>query len=152
MPFWTPQDPQFSLRNFQEDLNRLMERVWHSGVSMGPFDGQEWAPPVDLYEHAEHYTLYVEVAGIDPGTVEVSYVGDSLTVRGIKETPAGVNEQSRPIRRERRFGAFCRTIALPGGIDADRLAAKCNGGVLEITVPKTESSRAKAVKIEVESG
>lgn len=152
MAFWNLQDPQFSVRNLQDDVNRLMQRVWHAGVSMGPFDGQEWAPHVDLYEHENNYTLHVEIPGVDPNTVDVSYSGSTLTLRGNKQAPVGDDEHTRQLRRERQFGAFCRTIELPSDIEADRLTAKCRSGVLEITIPRSASNRPRPIKIEVEDG
>ncbi len=149
MAFRPLQDTQLSLAGLQDEFNRLFERVWHAGVSTGPFDGQEWAPVVDLHEYPEHFTLYAEIPGVDSGSVELSYIDDELTIRGEKAKPADVDEPKRCVRCERRFGAFCRTVALPQGIDADRLSAKCSNGVLEITIPKSESSRPKAIKIDV---
>jgi len=150
MAFRPLQDRDLSLSNLQEEMNRLFERLWHAGLSTGPFDGQQWAPLIDLYEHPDHYTLYAEIAGVDGGSVDVSYVGSSLTIRGEKTKPSDVVDADRPIRRERRFGTFCRTIELPGGIDAEKLSAKCQAGVLRIIIPKSEASRPKAIKIEVE--
>jgi HSP20 family protein len=149
MAFRPFQDTEFSLGNLQEELNRLVERIWHSGVSTGPFDGQEWAPVVDLVEFADHYLLYAEIPGVDGSTVELSYIGHELTIRGEKTKPACADEADRSLRRERRFGNFCRTVTLPAGIDADKLSASCRAGVLDITIPKSESSRPKAIKIDV---
>ena len=143
-----PQGP-FSMAGLQEEINKLFERVWHGGVSTGPFDGQEWAPVVDLYEHPDHYTLYAELPGVEGSGVELSYLEHALTIRGEKMKPAALSEQDRPVRAERRFGTFCRTVELPRDIDADKLVAKCSGGVLEISIPKSASSRPKSVRIDV---
>jgi len=149
MSFWTSQNPQFSLGNLQDEMNKLVERVWHAGVSTGPFDGQKWAPTIDLYEHADHYTLMAELPGVTPAEVDVSYVGSSLTIRGRKEAPAVAGESARTIRAERRFGAFCRTVELPGDIDVDRVAARFEAGVLTVTIPKSATSRPRSVRIDV---
>ncbi len=150
MSFRPFQDPPFSLGNLQEEMSRLVERVWHAGLSTGPFDGQKWAPLVDMYEHEDHYTLFVEVPGVDPAEVEVTHLGQTLTIRGEKHRPPSVGESDRPVRGERRFGSFCRSVELPGDIEAARLSAKYHGGVLEINIPKSESSKPKTVKIRVE--
>jgi len=146
------QDPQLSLGAIQDEMNRMFERVWHGGVSTRPFDGQPWAPAIDLYEQEDRYTLYAELPGVCGESVEVSYLANSLTIRGEKVRPENVAEGTSALRGERRFGAFCRTVELPGGIDADRASAKCHGGVLEITVPKSAASRAKTIRVEVEEG
>jgi HSP20 family protein len=152
MTFRPFQDTQFSLNNLQDEMNRMFERVWHTGVATGPFDGQEWAPVVDIEEYPDHYKLYAEVPGVDGGAVELSYIGNELTIRGEKTRPSDAAESDRSVRRERRFGTFCRTVELPHGIEADKLSAKCHNGVLVVTVPKSESSRAKAIKINVTEG
>lgn len=152
MAFRPLQDTQLSLSSLQDEANRLFERFWHAGVSTGPFDGQKWAPVVDLYECAEHYTLYVEIPGVDGDAVELSYLDHELTIRGEKPKPAGADEARSPLRQERRFGTFCRAVELPRGIDADKMSAACRAGVLEITIPKSASSRPKAIKIDASDG
>lgn len=139
-----------SLGNLQDEMNRLFQRTWHTGLSTGPLDGQQWAPLIDLYEHENHYTLYAELAGVDPGAIEVTHVGHTLTIRGEKTKPSGVSESDQAIRKERGFGTFCRSVELPGDCDVERLKAKSHAGVVEITIPKSESSKPKAVKIEIE--
>ncbi len=151
MTFRPFQETQLSLSNLQDEVNRLIERVWHAGLSTRPFDGQEWAPVIDIHEHPEHYTLYAEVPGVDAGSIELSYLEHVLTIRGEKPRPAGLGEEDRPLRGERRYGTFCRTVELADDVDADKLSAKCHAGVLEITIPKSESSRPKAIRVEVEN-
>ena len=145
------QDPQLSLSALQDEMNRMFERVWHGGVSTRPFDGQPWAPAIDLYEYDDRYTVHAELPGVNADSVEVSYLGNSLTLRGEKARLEGVDDATPSLRSERRFGAFCRTVELPGGIDADRASAKCHGGVLEITIPKSAASRAKTIRVDVEA-
>lgn len=148
MNFRPLQSAQDSLRGIQEDMGRLMERVWHAGVVSGPFDGQEWAPQADLLEAADRYLLLLEVPDVDPARIEVSHVGCVLTIRGEKTPTAGL-EGMRLVRGERRYGLFCRNIELPVGIDVEKLTAKCRDGVLEITLPKSAAHMPKTVKINV---
>ena len=149
MAFRPFQDPQQALGALQEEMNRLFERVWHGGVSTRPFDGQQWAPAVDMYEYPDRYAVYMEVPGVDGRSVDVSHVGGSLTVRGEKRRPADVTDDTSTLRSERRYGVFCRTVELPGGIDTERISAHCQAGVLEITVFKSEASKPKSVRIDV---
>lgn len=142
-------DAQASIRNLQDEMNHLMERVWHAGVSTGPFDGQAWAPAADLCEQNDRYVVRLEVPGVNADTISVTYAANVLTVRGEKPCPQGMSEGDRVLRGERRYGSFCRNIELPAGIDADRVSAKCQGGVLEISVPKSPASMPKSVRINV---
>lgn len=140
---------QESLRNLQEDMANLMQRVWHAGITAGPFDGQEWAPQADLLERSDRYILLLEVPGVDPSSIEVAHLGGTLTVRGEKKSVAGPDEGVRLVRGERRYGTFHRSIELPSGIDPDRIAARCRDGVLEVVLPKSSANMPKSVKIDV---
>lgn len=140
-----------SLSGIQDEMSRLLERVWHGGVQAGPFDGQSWAPPIDLGEHEHCYVIHVEVPGVSADKIDVSILGDSVTIRGQKNPPPGIDGNAgSPLREERRFGAFSRSIELPPGIDADKLSARCSDGVLEITIPKSAAAKPKTVKIQVD--
>jgi len=151
MPFFARgADNPISLSNLQDEMSHLVERVWHAGLSTGPLDGQEWAPAVDMYEGPERYTLYVEVPGVDPDAIDVSYLTGALTIQGEKVAGPSAGEAGRLVRHERRFGKFRRTVELPTDVEADKLFAKYHAGVLEITLPKTKSSVAQSVKIKVD--
>lgn len=150
MPFRPFTDVQVSLGSLQEEMNKFFDRVMHTGVSAGPFDGQEWGPPIDLYEEDERYRLFVELPGVDPAHVEVTHVGRTLTIRGEKLRPADMGASGKAVRTERRYGAFCRALDLPEEIDAGKLSARCRSGVLEVVIPKSETAKPKSVKITAE--
>lgn len=149
MTFRPFQDVQVSLGNLQDEMNQMFERIWHGGVSTRPFDGQEWAPSIDLFEQEDRYELFVEVAGVDANSIDCSYIDKTLTVRGTKSLPEEAADAGKPVRTERRFGDFCRAIELPEDIEADRLVAKCRDGVLRIVIPKTESNKPRPIKIDI---
>ncbi len=142
------QDPQMSLGALQDEMNRLFERVWHGGVSTRPFDGQAWAPPIDLFEFDDRYVLFAEIPGVAPESVELSCLGNCLTIRGEKRRPPDIKQETSR-QSERRFGAFCRTVDLPCEVEADRAGAKFVNGVLEVTVPKSAASRPRTIRVEV---
>ena len=142
-------DMPVSLCKLQDEMNSMFDRLWHKGVTTGPFDGQEWAPALDLYECADDYTLFVEVPGVDPSSIELSVLGGVLTVRGSKQPCEEDHPGQQRIRSERRFGSFSRSIDLPVDIKGDAIDAKCANGVLCVTIPKTEASRPKAIKVNV---
>lgn len=149
MAFRKFQDAQISLGALQDEMSRFVERVWHGGVSTGPFDGQEWAPAIDLYEYNDRYAMFVEVPGVDAEEVDVSHVGNALTIKGERRSPIAEQSDVRAVRGERRFGTFSRTVDLPDDVEPERVSARCHGGVLEITIPKSAASMPKGVKIDV---
>ena len=150
MSFRPFNDPQATIRNLQDELNGLMERLWHAGVSTGPLDGQSWAPLIDVIERVDRYVVFVEAPGLPPDQIDLTILGGALTVRGEKQAPPGLKEGDRLLRGERRYGAFCRTIELPTGADGDKLSARYTEGVLEVTIPKSQRDMPKSVKINVE--
>ncbi len=150
MAFKTIQDAQLSLGNLQDEMSRLVERVWRGGFSTGPFDGQQCGLAVDICEHDDAYLLFAEVPGVDGKDVEVTVVDGALTIRGEKCAPDSCGGGGHKVRGERRFGTFCRSIELPGNADADSLSAKCRNGVLAIRIPKLESSKPKSVTVEID--
>lgn len=149
MMFRAMQDPQQLFGTLQDEMNRVFDRVWHGGISTGPLDGQQWAPALDVYEYPDRFVVHVEVSGVDGNCVDVSCVGNTLTIRGEKRRPVDVADDTPTLYRERRFGCFCRTVELTGKIVVEQVAARYQNGVLEVTVPKSESQRPRSVRVEV---
>lgn len=149
MPFRPIDEGQRFLCNFQDEMNKMVERVWHGGVSTRPFDGQPWAPAMDMLEFDDHYVLHAELPGVEADKVDVTCLGNTLTIRGEKLAPTGTGALVNEIRGERRYGVFSRTIQIPEKIDSDRLSAKYCNGVLEIVIPKSDSQKSKSVKVTV---
>ncbi len=147
--FRAMQDPQQVFGTLQDEMNRVFDRVWHGGISTRPLDGQQWAPGLDVYEYPDRFVVYVEVPGVDGNSVDVTCVGNTLTIRGEKQRPAEVTVDTPSLYRERRFGSFCRMVELSGKILVEKVAARYHNGVLEITVPKSDCERPRSVRVEV---
>ena len=101
-------------------------------------------PRVNLREESD--TLYVEalLPGIDASALEMTVLGNTLTLSG--ERGNGIEDVSWH-RRERRTGRFLRTIDLPAGIDAERVTADYRDGVLRVTLPKAANAKPKRIEI-----
>ncbi len=143
-------DYSAALSDVQDEVNRMFDRLWHGGVSAGPFDGQEWAPPIDLYESNEFFIVRAEVPGLSRDDIEVSLTGQVLALKGTKVPPPDDPAQGRRVQGERRFGRFNRAIELPGEVEAGPVSAVCRAGVLEVRLPKSAASRPKSIEIRVE--
>lgn len=151
MNFRPLQDTQQVLTNLQDEMNRVFDRVWHVGVSTPPLDGQKWAPPIDMYEFDDRYVLVAEVPGVDAADIELSQLGESLTIRGAKKRPAVASDAINTLRTECRHGSFSRTIELPPGAAKDRTNARCAAGMLEVTVYKLETNKPRTIKVQGEA-
>ncbi len=149
IPIPSRKDLPGSLSELQADVNNLFQRFWHGGVSTGPFDGQEWAPPVDVVEEPDRFVIRAEVPGLDAADIELSFADGVLTIKGQKVEDSVEEGRGGLIRRERRFGQFARIVSLPAAVDASKITATCRNGLLQVSLLKREDSRSKTIKIDV---
>lgn len=106
-------------------------------------------PAVDVTETPETFVVEAEIPGIDPKEIDISLIGDTLTVKGEKRTG---EERKEAVRHhaERAYGAFTRSVTLPGTVDPDRLSAQSKDGVLTITLGKREEAKPRRISIKAE--
>lgn len=104
--------------------------------------------PVDLYRQGDHYVLNADLPGVDPGSVDVSVDGRSLTIRA--QRTVGTPDDAQWLVRERPTVSFVRQFSVGDGIDADGINARYDNGVLSILIPVSE--KAKPRRIEVTAG
>ncbi|SOC89442.1 heat shock protein Hsp20 [Curtobacterium sp. 314Chir4.1] len=106
--------------------------------------------PMDLYRTGDHYVLDVDLPGIDPGSVDIDVDGSVLTIRA--ERTLGAPDGSQWITRERQPGSFVRQLTLGDGLDAARITAGYDNGVLSITIPVKESAKPRKIAVTVGGG
>lgn len=104
------------------------------------------SPRVDLTESDGTFEIQAELPGIDEKDVEVVVDNDMLTIKGEKSEERTEKEKNYHLT-ERRYGSFQRSFQLPGNVDAGRIAARFDKGVLKISLPKTEQSKPKKIAI-----
>ena len=133
-------------------LQSQMNRLFSSFLDDWPYGGlpgtgtESWGPPMDIEETADEFIVTAELPGVDPKDVEITAVGNELTIRG--EVKSEEVEGRMPHRRERRVGMFMRSLTLPTNVDADKVRAECKNGVLTLVLPKREEAKPRAIKIE----
>lgn len=146
IPF--PSDIPFSFQEMRSEFDRLLDRVWHSGLHTAPLDGQDWAPRLDVYEHPDSYRVRVEIPGMTADDVDVTILNHMLAVKGSKPIPEEPSEDIRRLRAECRYGSFCRNYEFQSPVDDSAVTAACKDGVLTIVVPKTPQSKGRAVEVQ----
>lgn len=104
--------------------------------------------PVDLFRDGDQYVLSADLPGVDPETIDVDLDGQLLTIRA--ERPRMVQDGVRWISSERPTGSYLRQFTLGDGVDAERITATYDAGVLSVILPIAE--RAKPRKIGVSAG
>jgi HSP20 family protein len=102
-------------------------------------------PPVNIWEDDPALHFEAEIPGLALEDLEVEVLGQELTIRGRRHTPdtSGVHFH----RQERATGDFVRTFELPVEVDAENAQADLKEGLLRVTLPKAECSRAKKIEI-----
>lgn len=135
-------------RALQQGVDDLFNRL------ASDFDGgwltREFSPPSDVSETADAFQIRVDVPGIKPDDITVQVTGDSVRISG--ERKEEKEEKGKTYHRlERRSGKFLQTLRLPSPVNEDKVQAEFHDGVLTVTLPKTEASKTRTVKIKSES-
>ncbi|NOX57502.1 MAG: Hsp20/alpha crystallin family protein [Planctomycetes bacterium] len=138
-----------TLSNLQDELGHMLNRMWHTGISTRPLDGQSWAPIVDVLEESNGYVLTAEVPGLRVEDIDVAYEDGDLVIRGQKTSTEDEEDTGEYIKAERRFGAFCRRITLPEPVNSAAITATCRMGLLTVHLPRKEPIQRQTVTIQV---
>ena len=105
--------------------------------------------PVDLFRDGDSYVLSADMPGIDPATVDVDVDGQLLTIRAERHAPS---EQVQWLAHERPYGSYMRQFTLGDGVDAERITANYEHGVLSVIVPMAERAKPRKIQVEPRSG
>ncbi len=129
---------------FQDEINRMLDNFWHKNSF-----GMEWSPDIDIAETDNDIIVKAEIPGVDPKDIDISIMGDTLTIKGKKQKEKEEAGETY-YRVERSSGSFTRTIDLPSKVMTDKVEAKEHLGVLEITLPKMEVAKTKKITVKVD--
>lgn len=105
-----------------------------------------FVPPVDVYEDEQSLILKLEVPGVNEGDINVSVENDTLTVQGERKFEKEEKEENFH-RIERRYGSFVRTFKLPNTVDAEKVEASYDKGILKITLAKRAEAKPRQIKV-----
>ncbi len=133
---------------------RRLNRMLDDAFTTWPFRDENgtiasaWIPPVDVFEGEGALKIVAEIPGVDAGDLKISLENNTLTLRGEKKQVA--EEKTEKVHRyERTYGQFERTFSLPSTVDADRIEARFEHGVLTVTLPKVERARPREISVKV---
>ncbi len=141
---WNPLNEMQTLRN---QIDRMFNEPF---FPTGWFDSgamlERWNPAVDVFEEDNAYVVKAELPGVDKKDLTVDFKDGILTIKGERSADNEVNE-NRYFRRERVYGNFQRSFALPKGTDAETIGAEYKDGVLRVTIPKAEEVKPKQITV-----
>jgi HSP20 family protein len=141
-------DPAREVDSLQSEVNRLFDTFFGGGPANSA-GARRWVPAMDLVETDDHLVLRADLPGLDRDDVNIEVKDGVLTVSGERKT----EQEERTdgfYRVERAFGGFSRSLSLPDHVDASKITADFNKGVLEVRIPKPEER--KPQRIEIGSG
>lgn len=137
------------LDQLQSEMNRLFDlrtSPWR-GEESGRVVASDWVPMVDVKEEQDRWVVYADLPGVDPKSIEITMEQGVLALRGERRTEGEQNREAYK-RAERPSGTFYRSFNLPDTVDAERIAARCGNGVLELTIPKKEREQPRKISVE----
>jgi len=138
-------DPFQEMLNLRRTVDRLFDNVTPDHEWSQP---AMWGLAVDMVENKDEFVVKASVPGINPEDLDISYSDDTLTIKGEIKEDKDVKEDQFHLR-ERRFGSFMRTIALPNKIKGDAIKASYQNGVIVLRLPKAEEVKPKRIAIKV---
>ncbi|HGJ64461.1 TPA: Hsp20/alpha crystallin family protein [bacterium] len=103
-------------------------------------------PPIEVTDKDEIITVKAILPGVDKSTLDLTVLGDSLTISGEKNP--SITEGITYIRRERPYGKFRKLVDLPYNVDQDKITATYSNGILTVTLPKAESAKPRQIAVE----
>ena len=127
---------------------------FRSAFAVEPFWQREmtWAatPAVDVVESEKAYEVTAELPGMDEKNIEVKVSNGNLTIKGEKQEEKEEKKKDYYLK-ERHFGSFERCFQVPEGVEANKIEATFNKGVLKVTLPKKLEAQKPEKKIEIKA-
>lgn len=126
----------------QNEMNRLFEAYTPSRMRQAP-----GFPSMNVWSNDDGLVVTAEIPGIHPDDIEISVVGETLTVSGERKPDEIPDENSRYHRQERGYGKFTRSLQLPFPVNVAQVEAIFKNGLLQITMPRTEEDKPRKITV-----
>jgi len=134
------------LNQLRQEMDAVLNRFDAGSTAGGSWRGV--FPAVNLYETADSYVLMAELPGIDSGDINVSLERSTVTIQGERTIGYDNQEGVSLHRRERQVGRFRRAFELPALIDADKVEAVHQNGVLLLRLPKSPEDQPRQISVQ----
>lgn len=137
---WSPYREMLSLR---DAVDRLFDEYT---ISDWPETATELPVAIDMYETDGHLVVSSSLPGVKADDIEIDVNDSRMTIKG--EFKVEEEQGKGDIHyQERRYGRFCRTVAIPPNIEQDEIEAEFEDGVLKVRLPKPEESKMKRIEV-----
>lgn len=144
-------EPFRELTNMQRSMDRMMERFFEEPFASNlpawtQRNGGAWSLALDVAEDADSFVIKASVPGINPDEIEITLTDNVLTIKGEVKEETETKETNWHVR-ERRYGSFTRNVTLPTPVEADKVEAVNEHGVLTLRLPKAEVVKPKRIAV-----
>lgn len=139
-------DPYRELATMRQVLDRFFEDDFARFPSLWERRPEAMSLALDVAEREDAFVVKASVPGVAPEDVEVTLTDNVLTIKGEMKADKEINEENYHLR-ERRFGAFVRSVTLPTAVEAEKIEAVNENGVLTLTLPKAEAIKPKKIEV-----
>jgi HSP20 family protein len=129
------------MQRFQNEMNR----VFDNSLS-GAYYRADNSPSMNIFTSEDEVLVNAEVPGVDIKDLEISVVGNNLTISGNRD-PEVSDENTTYHRQERISGYFSRSIELPYQVDSEKTEASLEDGVLKIVLPRAEADKPRRISV-----
>ena len=134
--------PWREIDRLQREMNRLFEDSFSvTGSRTAPN-----YPAMNVWVNEEGAVVTAELPGLSPDDIEISVVGDTLTLTGERK-PDELPEGAKYHRRERNHSNFTRTFQLPFSVEADKVEAAFRKGILHLSLPRAEVDKPRKIEV-----
>jgi HSP20 family protein len=128
------------------ELAELRTRFDHMFDDLRDNHEHAWTPAIDVMRDNGNLVVRADIPGLKPEEVKIEVQDDILTVSGEHEERKEETDKQY-VRRERRYGSFSRSMALPAGVDAKKVKAETHNGVVEVKIPLPRETKKETVTI-----
>ncbi len=134
--------PFNELNSLQNEINKVF-----GPLDYGKKNVEQLVPAIDVSETKEEYKIKADLPGISKENVDISMLGNTLTIKGERKESHEEKEHNF-YKKEITYGSFQRQVILPEDIDSDKIKAAYDNGVLELRIPKAERTKSRKISIE----
>lgn len=139
-------DPFRELRSLQDDMTRLFTGVVPDAARREDMVGGAWNPRVDIFENKDTLVLEAELPGMNRDDFELTIENSVVTLKGERKFEKKTDGDNYH-RIERAYGTFTRSFTLPQTVSADGARAEFKNGILNVSLPKREETKARKIEV-----
>ena len=143
-------EPFTELGRMNREIDRMWRHAFRPAFIRPRILGEDGRVAIDVYQDDANLVVTASLPGVKPEDVDVNVTDGALTIKGESKFEQEVKEEEY-LHRERRSGSFRRVVALPRGLNTKEAEASYDNGILTVTVPKSEGSVVKSLKINVKT-